>query len=81
MEELLRIIKYIKSCRESNIDCTVTIDKSKTHLILNALTKHIPQKVIGDCCPICGTDEKYDNDVSVKYCPNCGQRLDWGRKL
>lgn len=37
MNEIERVVSYIKSCREAGIDCTVTIDKSKTHIILNAL--------------------------------------------
>jgi hypothetical protein len=37
------IASYIRSCRDANIDCTVTIDKSKTHIILNALEKRYPK--------------------------------------
>lgn len=71
MDELLRVIKYIKSCRDRNIDCTITIDKNKTHLILNALNKHVKRNVIGDNkCPVCGTEVKSDN-----YCSYCGQRI------
>lgn len=43
MNEIERIASYIRSCRDANIDCTVTIDKSKTHIILNALEKQIPK--------------------------------------
>lgn len=35
--EIKRLASYIRSCRETNIDCTVTIDKSLTHVVLNAL--------------------------------------------
>lgn len=35
--EIKRLISYIRSCRVANIDCTVTIDKSLTHCVLNAL--------------------------------------------
>lgn len=45
MDEIYRVVRYIRSCRETRIDCTVTIDKAKTHLILNALSKQIPMKV------------------------------------
>lgn len=31
-----------------------------------------------DCCPICNTYGKDDEGVQGKFCPNCGQRLDWG---
>lgn len=75
MDEILRVIKYIRSCRDANIDCTITIDRRKTHLILNALIKHISQNVIGDKCPVCGTKVKADNHTIFKYCPYCGQKL------
>lgn len=33
------------------------------------------------CCPICGavvgTFETGENEFSYKYCPECGQALDW----
>lgn len=35
--EIKRVISYIKSCREAGIDTTITIDKSRSHFILNAL--------------------------------------------
>ena len=67
MDELLRVIKYIESCRDRNIDCTITIDKSKTLLILNALNKHVKRDAIGDNkCPECGTEVKECN-----YCSYC----------
>ena len=37
--EINRLISYIRSCRKANIDCTVTVDKSLTHGILNALVE------------------------------------------
>lgn len=35
--EIRRLISYIRSCREAGIDCTVTIDKSLTHGVINDL--------------------------------------------
>ena len=35
--EVKRVISYIRSCRNAGIDTTITIDKSRNHLILNAL--------------------------------------------
>ena len=31
-----------------------------------------------DCCPICNTYGKDEEGVQGEFCPNCGQRLDWG---
>lgn len=82
MEEIIRVIKYIKSCRDANLDCTVTIDKRKTHLILNALRKRVPMKVkeihVDEYyCPSCGAQNNCnDAVVEDEYCPNCGQCLD-----
>lgn len=90
MNEIERVVSYIKSCREAGIDCTVTIDKSKTHIILNALEKQLPKQPTyeGDgyapdgtfifdewLCPNCGSRYEVDYD-DYSYCPNCGQRID-----
>ncbi|MBQ6856396.1 MAG: hypothetical protein IJO13_04755 [Lachnospiraceae bacterium] len=81
MDEILRVIQYLKSCRNANIDCTITIDKRKTHLILNALTKRIPMKVrevhLDEYyCPACGSENNCnDGIVGDKFCPECGQAL------
>ena len=81
MGEILRVIQYLKSCRNANIDCTITIDKSKTHLILNALTKRVPMKVreihLDEYyCPACGSENNCnDGIVGDKFCPECGQAL------
>lgn len=82
MDEVLRITKYIKSCRDANIDCTVTIDKSKTHLILNALSKQIPRKVNiyeGDdlVCPTCKEGLGYYTENGFGYCMECGQKIEF----
>lgn len=83
--EIKRLISYIRSCREAGIDCTVTIDKSLTHGVLNALTEILQYREIGtveECrearerqnpekvIDICGAlGEKYG-------CPECGSSLD-----
>ena len=45
--EIKRLISYIRSCREANIDCTVTIDKRLTHCVLNALEEVQQYRKIG----------------------------------
>lgn len=82
MNEVERVIKYIKSCRDAGIDCTITIDKTKTHLILNALTKRVPMKIkeihVDEYfCPVCGSENNCnDRIVTDKFCPECGQAFD-----
>lgn len=60
-------------------------------VLIKALEKQIPVKPSyenehgEDMCPICNFGlnnllyEEYGNveEITVKYCPNCGQRLDW----
>ncbi len=36
-EEIKRVVSYIRSCRNAGIDTTITIDKGRSHFILNAL--------------------------------------------
>lgn len=80
MDEIYRVVNYIKSCRTANIDVTITIDKEKSHLILNALQKALPNshECITDedyrTCGNCGSDVDVTYD-DYKYCPYCGQML------
>lgn len=41
--------------------------------------RNIAKKVDeNSCCPICNTYAKDDEGIEGEFCPNCGQRLDWG---
>ena len=42
----------------------------KPHKIFNSATLH---------CPVCEYEVGYDNDFTSKrrYCPDCGQAIDW----
>lgn len=76
--EIKRLISYIRSCREANIDCTVTIDKSLTHGVLNALEKIQQYREIGTVeeCREAAEGRKakkarfYAHNF---YCPECGE--------
>ncbi len=47
--------------------------------IKKLIDRDVAKRVDGnDCCPICNTYGKDDEDVEGEFCPNCGQRLDWG---
>ena len=81
MDEVKRVISYIRSCRESGIDVIITIDKSRSHLILNALMKQIPMEVrdvhVDEYyCPACGSENNCDQGVvDDDFCPRCGQAI------
>ena len=76
MDEVERVISYIRSCREYGIDVTITIDKTRSHLILNALDKQIPQKTvirINDEDTRIGTNVIFRAGTTVHYCPKCAK--------
>lgn len=91
MDEIKRVVHYIRSCRDANIDVIVTIDKNKSHQILNALEKQIAATPKGiknidfqgsirrsfknGSCPCC--NNYIDTDDDLKFCTECGQKLDW----
>ena len=79
--EIKRLISYIRSCREANIDCTVTIDKSLTHGVLNALEKIRQYREIGTVEECREAVEKQKpkkpnrdgmDEQDYYICPNCG---------
>ena len=62
---------------------TLKVEAKQLHIIVEALSKQAPIKVgiIEDdtefICPTCGeTTEEYDVKT-LKFCPECGQKLDW----
>lgn len=82
--EIKRLISYIRSCREANIDCTVTIDKSLTHGVLNALEKIRQYREIGTVeeCREAVEKQKPKEPTVLKQqhsdsynCPKCGRNL------
>lgn len=85
--EIKRLISYIRSCRESNIDCTVTIDKRLTHCVLNALEEVQKYRKIGTVeeCGEAVWKQKpkkriYPKTALERYyhapeCPNCKREL------
>lgn len=80
MDEINRVISYMKSCREVDIDVIITIDKTRSHLILNALRKALPNShecitdMDSQTCGNCGSDVDVTFE-NYKYCPYCGQML------
>lgn len=45
--EIKRIIGYIRTCRKAGIDVTIIIDKSNSHLVLNALEEIQQYRALG----------------------------------
>lgn len=81
--EINRLISYIRSCREANIDCTVTIDKRLTHGVLNALQEIQQYREIGTVeeCREAVEKQKAKRPKNINYnysyfkCPNCGEAI------
>ena len=79
--EIKRLISYIRSCREANIDCTVTIDKRLTHCVLNALEEVQKYREIGTVEECREATEKQRTkkiiirDWNPTRCPTCGHEL------
>ena len=80
--EIKRLISYIRSCREANIDCTVTIDKRLTHCVLNALEEVQQYREIGTVEECREAREKqkpkvciieYHPDRTYYKCQSCGK--------
>ena len=80
--EIKRLISYIRSCREANIDCTVTIDKRLTHCVLNALEEVQKYREIGTVEECREAVEKqspkkpkeilrHRGGFELRHCPNC----------
>lgn len=57
----------IKTLQEDNARLQKLIDRDTA--------KRVDEE---DCCPICNTYGKDDEGVQGEFCPNCGQKLDWG---
>ena len=77
--EIKRLISYIRSCREANIDCTVTIDKRLTHCVLNALKEIEKYRKIGTVeeCQEAVDRQKPKKPVKDKYHHNCCSNCGW----
>ena len=55
-------------------------------MAMDSLEKQVPEKITEiHCdeyyCPICGAENLCDQyQVTDKFCPNCGQALDWSEE-
>lgn len=81
--EIKRVIRYIRSCRNAGIDATITIDKIRSHFILNALEEIQQYRAIGTVEECREAMEKQkprnirishigDAERGKAFCPNCG---------
>ena len=89
--QLTDLIKDRESfCRRDDFDDVFLQDIEALKVGISALEKQIPKKVIWEnakngriysfhwaCCPNCG-NELFDIEIGeFKFCPDCGQTLDW----
>ncbi len=79
LEEMMEVIPFSK------------LELKIIERAIESLEKQVPKKVVRDSayspalCPTCHTDEicknlgdgYYTYFTSIKYCPQCGQLLDW----
>lgn len=91
--EKLKNMRLFMQIEDENNDCKFTEDDYKANeMAIRALEKQIPKKPTyeGDgyapdgtlvydtwICPCCGKRYEIDYD-DYDYCPNCGQKFDWG---
>ena len=91
IDQLEDLIKEAESHMTGNkIDDEIPIDdKTALEIGIQALKKQMPKKVIWEngkngkiyafywaCCPNCGDICDEENE-EFKFCPDCGQALDW----
>lgn len=81
-KEIKRVISYIRSCRDAGTDTTITIDKSRSHFVLNALEEIQQYRAIGTVEKCREAMEKqrakkpktilrHRGGFEVEHCPNC----------
>ena len=67
--------EIIEIAKEAGVTQLILLDKEA---ITSALKKGMPMEPLDDgwlYCPVCHRDVLMDKP---KYCPDCGQALDWG---
>lgn len=72
-----RAVKRLLFIKEHELQPADKLSFAATKMAIQALEKRIPKKVIktetsSQACPEC------KSNVRWKYCPNCGQKLDYG---
>lgn len=91
IEQLKDLIKDRESfCHRDDFDEVFLQDIEALKVGITALEKQVPKKVIYEsakngkiyafywaCCPNCGNDICDEDNVELKFCPDCGQALDW----
>lgn len=80
-KEIKRVISYIRSCRDAGIDTTITIDKSRSHFVLNALEEIQQYRAIGTVEKCREAVERnrvkeVEMDGEETVCPICGSSID-----
>lgn len=91
-DDLENVIIEAKSMGCSDVKAFYHIPLKNVQTTINALKKQVPMKptFTGDgyadgnivydtwTCPNCGTDYEVEYD-DYKYCPECGQKIDWNQ--
>ena len=83
-EDYRMVLHEAKSMGCNKIKALHNIPLKNMEMIVQALEKQIPKKVVKDGkwsykCPCCGSRYEIDYD-EYDFCPNCGQAIDWSEK-
>ena len=87
--EKLKNMRLYMQIEDKNNDCKFTEDDYKANeMAIQALEKQIPKKSMISydervkenwcSCGVCTFGLGWKRTIHYKYCPNCGQRLNWG---
>lgn len=74
-KEAISILRHLR-----NLLTTRAFEEDALDITIQSIEKQVPKKPTDRCmykeCPACGEVEI----EFCKYCPSCGQKLDWGNK-
>ena len=86
-EDCKAVIEEAKSMGCNKVRALYDISLENMELIVQALEKQIPKKPMISydervkenwcSCGVCAFDFGWKRTIHYKYCPNCGQKLDW----
>lgn len=91
MSKRTQLLHKLKHVYSHNAKLVLDVENKDIELIIEGLEKQIAKKVINryerydlygewdgnfGTCPNC--KEEWLEELDLNYCPNCGQKMDWG---
>ena len=77
------LVYEVSSNHELRIACsTLKVEAEELNILVDALSKQMPIKVFTEyddefTCPSCNYFEDGIDVPTLKFCPDCGQKLQW----